>query len=63
MDLLTPKEVKEMLKVSLSLVYKWADRGQLHSIRIPCPGDGEKVKTMVRFKKDDVLKFIEQYYQ
>ena len=60
--LLTAKEVKNLLKFSLPLVYKMADRGQLPCVRWACPGDGKREKTVVRFRKSDVLKFIEANY-
>lgn len=61
--LLNPKEVKRLLKCSLPLVYKMADRGQLPCVRWECPGEGDKKpRTMVRFKMDDILQFIESHY-
>ncbi|MBW1693061.1 MAG: helix-turn-helix domain-containing protein [Deltaproteobacteria bacterium] len=63
MELLTPKDVKKILKCSLPLVYKLADRGQLRCVRWECPGSGEKQpRTMVRFKQSDVMEFIEKHY-
>ena len=63
MDLLTPKEVKSILKCSLPLVYKMAERGQLRCVRWECPGKGEKQsRTMVRFRKEDVIEFIDRHY-
>jgi predicted DNA-binding transcriptional regulator AlpA len=62
--LLDAKEVKKILRCSLPLVYKLADRGQIPCIRVPCPGIGkERTRTMVRFKKSDVLSFIEKHYR
>ena len=62
--LLDAKEVKRLLKCSLPLVYKMAERSQIPCVRIPCPGEGlKKPKTLVRFKKNDVLMFIEKHYQ
>ena len=62
--LLDAKEVKRLLKCSLPLVYKLAQRGQIPCVRIPCPKYGEKrAKTIVRFKKDDVLMLIEKHYK
>ena len=59
--LLDAKEVKKMLKCSLPLIYKMAERGQLSCVRWECPGEGEKKpRTMVRFKPSDVLDFIEE---
>jgi len=62
--LLDAKEVKKILKCSLPLVYKLAERNQLPCVRWECPGVGdEKPRTMVRFKQSDVLDFIENHYQ
>lgn len=64
MELLTPAEVKKMLKCSLPWIYKAASTGVLPCVRIPCPGVGEKrKKNLVRFKKEDVFDFIEKYYR
>ena len=60
--LLDAKDVKRMLKCSLPLVYKMADQGRIPCIRWKCPGEGSRTKTMVRFKQEDVLKFIEDNY-
>jgi len=63
MELLDAKQVKQILRCSLPLVYKMAERGQLPCVRWVCPGkDGGRPKTMVRFKQDDVYKFIEEHY-
>jgi len=63
-ELIDAKEVRRILKCSLPLVYKLADRGQLSCVRIPCPGQGvKKSKSIVRFRKLDVLEFIEKHYQ
>jgi hypothetical protein len=59
--LLTPKEVQRMLKVSLSLVYRMADRGQLPCVRWDAPGVGKRKKTMVRFEKEVVIDFIKTH--
>jgi hypothetical protein len=62
--LLDAKEVKRLLRCSLPLVYKMAGRGQIPCVRIPCPGEGlQKPRSLVRFKKNDVLMFIEKHYQ
>ena len=63
MELLDAKEVKRILKVSLPFVYKLAERGQLPCVRIPCMGDGDRGRTVVRFKLADVQAFIEQHYR
>ncbi len=60
-DLMTPKDVQRSLKVSLALVYRWAERGQLPCVRIPCPGDGERSKALVRFEPSEVRAFIERH--
>ena len=61
--LLDAKQVKAILRCSLPLVYKMAARRQLPCVKWDCPGDGDKKpRTMVRFKKADVFKFIEQNY-
>jgi hypothetical protein len=62
--LLDAREVVRILRCSLPLVYKMAERGQLPCVRWDCPGDGgEKPRTMVRFKLDDVMAFIEKHYK
>ncbi|MGA2938696.1 MAG: helix-turn-helix domain-containing protein [Syntrophobacteraceae bacterium] len=64
MQLLTPAEVKKMLKCSLPWIYKAASTGVLPCVRIPCPGIGEKrKKDMVRFKQEDIFVFIENHYR
>jgi predicted DNA-binding transcriptional regulator AlpA len=61
--LLDAKEVKRLLRCSLPWVYKAAEQELLPCVRIPCPGNGKKKpKTMVRFKREDVLAFIQKYY-
>jgi len=59
--LLTAKDVKTLLKCSLPLVYKMADRGQLPCVRWDCQGNGNRSKTVVRFKKSAILDFIERH--
>ena len=59
--LLTPKDVKRILGVSLSLVYRMADRGQLSCVRWEAPGVGERKKTVVRFEKAVVFEFIKKH--
>ena len=62
-ELLDAKAVKKILRCSLPLVYRMADRGQLPCVRWTCPGDGEtRPRTMVRFKKSDIIAFVEQNY-
>jgi predicted DNA-binding transcriptional regulator AlpA len=63
-SLLNAKEVSKMLKCSLPLVYRMADRGQLPCVRWECPGQGNtRPRTMVRFTLEDVRGFIERHYQ
>lgn len=62
--LFTAKDVSKLLRCSVPLIYKMAERKQLKVIRWECPGEGDKKsKTMVRFKKSDILDFIEKNYQ
>jgi len=61
--LLDAKDVKRLLKCSLPLVYKIADKGRIPCIRIPCPGLGTRKKELVRFKMDDVKAFVEANYR
>jgi len=63
-DLITAKEVKRILRVSLPLVYKLAEQKRLPCVRIECPGEGtKKPRTLVRFKLEDVQEFIERHYK
>lgn len=63
MDLLTPKEVQATLKCSLAYVYKLYERGHLPVVVFPQMGEGtEKPRSMIRFKRSDVAKFIEDHY-
>jgi predicted DNA-binding transcriptional regulator AlpA len=61
MDLLTAKDVKKILRCSLPLVYRMADRGQLPCVRWECPGEGNRKKTMVRFEPEAIREFIENH--
>jgi predicted DNA-binding transcriptional regulator AlpA len=62
-ELLTPKEVQNTLKCSLAYVYKLYERGHLRAVVFPHMGDGiEKPRSLVRFKRSDIDKFIENYY-
>ncbi len=60
MELFTPKEVKNILKCSLPYVYKLADRQLLPCVRIP--NIGNEGRASVRFKKEDIFRFIEDHY-
>ena len=62
-SLLTAQNVQQVITCSLPFVYKLAASGRLPAVRIPCPGNGTKrQRDLVRFKKADVLKFVEEYY-
>jgi len=62
-DILTPKDVAKLLRCSPAWTYKASSMGILPSIRIPCPGKGKKrMRNMVRFRKTDVLEFLEKHY-
>lgn len=61
-QLLTAKDIRRLLKCSLALVYKLAEQGRLPCVRIPCPGNGSRKKTLVRFKPSDVQEFIQAHY-
>ncbi len=44
-------------------VYKLAERGQLKCVRWKCLGNGiKKQREFLRFKKSDILDFIESHY-
>ena len=60
-DLLTAKDVRRILKCSLPLVYRMAERGQLPCVRWDCPGEGNRRKTMVRFELSVVQDFIQRH--
>jgi hypothetical protein len=62
--LLDAKEVRQILKCSLATVYKMAERGQIPYISWDCLGEGRaKPRSAVRFKKTDVLAFIDEHYR
>ncbi len=60
-ELLDAKQVKRILRCSLPLVYKMADRGQLPCVRWECPGEGKRKKTTVRFEPEAIRAFIEAH--
>jgi predicted DNA-binding transcriptional regulator AlpA len=63
-NLIKAKEVQKMLKCSLPLIYKMADRGQLPCVRWECPGEeGKRARAMVRFRQSDIFEFIESNYK
>ena len=63
MELLNAKDVARLLKCSLPLVYKMADRGQLACVRWECPGTGDRKKTTLRFELEAIRLFIERHRQ
>jgi len=50
-ELLSPKELSRILKVSPVTIYKWAERGILPSF---------KLEGVLRFSPDDVLDFLQK---
>jgi len=63
-ELLTPKDVRRILRCSLPYVYKLADRGALPVVRLSSPGPGTTSRgALVRFKPQDVLDFIQRGYR
>ena len=60
--LLTPKEVKGILKCSLPQVYKMAEDGVIGCVRMPSARENGG-RGMVRFKQSDVLAFIERNHR
>lgn len=63
-NLMDAKQVRQVLKISLPLVYKLAERGEIPCVRWKCSGEGKKKpRTMVRFKQKDVFDFVENHYR
>lgn len=60
-ELLTPKDVKRILKCSLPQVYRLADRGLLGVVRMPSAKENGG-RGLVRFTQGDVLAFIEKHH-
>lgn len=58
MQLLTAKDVKDMLKVSKATVYNLAKSGMLPSVKILAPGG----KALIRFKPRDVEAMVDKCY-
>jgi len=50
-DLLTPREVAEILRVSIITIKRWGKQGKLPAIRINARGDR-------RYRKEIVLKLL-----
>ena len=62
--LLDAQDVKKILRCSLPFVYKLAAQGRIPCVRIPCQGLGtRKERFTVRFKKEDVLSFVDKHYE
>ena len=61
--LLTAKEVKLILKVSLATIYNMAERGQLPAVAWDSPGSGKRSSKVIRFKRQDIFDFIECNYR
>jgi excisionase family DNA binding protein len=61
-NLLTAREVAKLLNCAASTVYKMASLKQLRCIRWEVEGNGtEKPRPLVRFKMEDVLRFIDEH--
>jgi excisionase family DNA binding protein len=50
-ELLNPKELARILKVSQVTIYKWAERGIISSY---------KLEGVLRFSPDDVMNFLQK---
>jgi len=61
-QLLNAKDVQKIFRCSLPTVYKLAEQGRLACVRIPSLGNG-KPRAILRFKKGDVIAFIERHYR
>jgi hypothetical protein len=60
-ELITPKDVQKVFRCSLPYVYKLASVGRLRHVRIPAVEDpGKKRKNVIRFRKQDVIDFIDE---
>jgi len=61
-ELLRAEDVRKLLKVSLPYVHKLAERHKLPCVKYPGLGKKGK-KDVIRFRKDDVLSFVNQHYK
>ncbi len=61
-DLLKAADVGKILNVSLPYVFKLVERHKLPCVRYPGLGENNK-KDPLRFKKQDILDFIERCYE
>ena len=61
-QLLDAQDVKKILNCALATVYKMVDRGQLPCVRWTIDDDAKKPKSIIRFKKQDVIDFINSNY-
>ena len=60
--LLDAQEVKKILNIALATVYKLADNGKLPCVRFTVDVNAKKSKSIIRFKKQDIIEFIESNY-
>lgn len=61
-ELMRPAEVQRFLRISRALVYRWASDGTIPAVRIPMhTKNGAYSKDLVRFRRADVLAFIERH--
>lgn len=51
-ELMTPREVAEILRVSLLTVKRWSNKGKLNAMRINSRGDR-------RYRKQDILDLLQ----
>jgi hypothetical protein len=59
-ELVTPKDVQKVFRCSLPYVYKLAETKRLRCVRIPSVEPaGRKRKNVIRFRKQDVMDFID----
>ena len=66
-ELIRAVDAKQMMKCSLPFVYKLAETGRLPHVRIdatsPDNPKPRKRQCIIRFKKSDVIDFINSNYQ
>ena len=62
MELLTAQDVSKLFKCSRAHIYGMAAREQIPCVRWQCPTNTGKKKETVRFKKSDVIEFLERNY-
>jgi hypothetical protein len=59
-ELITPRDVQKVFRCSLPYVYKLAETGRLKHVRIPSETTSKRRQNVIRFRKKDVLAFIEE---